>query len=99
MTTAVKEMHAFEAAKKAGFDDVFLHGLCTLGFAARAIINEFGSGDPTALRSISCRFAKPVGLDLPLRTEVWQQSDGTCAFRTTQKDTVTLSAGTARFER
>lgn len=88
-----------EAAQKAGFDDVFLHGLCTLGFAARALINGSGSGDPTALRSITCRFAKPVALDRPLRTEVWEQDDGTCRFRTSQNGTVALSAGEARFER
>lgn len=48
------------AARRAGFDDVFLHGLCTLGFAARAVINSVGQKDPQALESISCRFAKPV---------------------------------------
>ncbi|BBY93596.1 3-hydroxyacyl-thioester dehydratase HtdY [Mycobacterium gallinarum] len=83
-----------DAAKKAGFDDVFLHGLCTFGFAARAVINSLGGGDPTTLQSISCRFAKPVMLGAPLRTEVWRR-DTTVHFRTSQGSVVALSAGTA----
>jgi acyl dehydratase len=83
-----------QAAKKSGFDDVFLHGLCTLGFAARAVINSLGGGDPTALQSISCRFAKPVMLGAPLSTEVWRQGT-TVRFRTSQGSVVALSAGTA----
>jgi acyl dehydratase len=83
-----------DAARKFGFDDVFLHGLCTLGFAARALINVLGDGDPDRLTSISCRFAKPVKLDAELRTEVWR--DGTAAhFRTLQGDVVALASGTA----
>lgn len=82
------------AARKAGFDDVFLHGLCTFGFAARALINSVAEGDPTALRSISCRFAKPVMLGAPLRTEVWRDGDQV-RFRTCQGSVVALSSGTA----
>ncbi|CAM2799131.1 hypothetical protein BST27_04240 [Mycobacterium intermedium] len=83
-----------EVARKYGFDDVFLHGLCTLGFAARAVINTVGGGDPQALTSVSCRFAKPVKLDAPLRTEIWQTGDSV-RFRTLQGDVVALSSGTA----
>ncbi|WP_082949704.1 MaoC/PaaZ C-terminal domain-containing protein [Mycobacterium sp. ACS4331] len=82
------------AARKAGFDDVFLHGLCTFGFAARALVNSIGNGDPSTLRSISCRFAKPVVLGTPLRTEVWRSADRV-RFRTCQGGSVALSSGTA----
>ncbi len=83
-----------EAARKFGFDDVFLHGLCTLGFAARAVINEISHGDPATLTSLSCRFAKPVKLDAGLHTEMWRTGDAV-RFRTLQGDVVALSAGTA----
>ncbi len=82
------------AAHKAGFDDVFLHGLCTFGFAARALVNGAGGGNPDALHAISCRFAKPVMLGQPLRTEVWRDGDRV-RFRTSQGSVVALSAGTA----
>ena len=84
-----------EAAKRAGFDDVFLHGLCTLGFAARAIVASVGEGDPQRLQAISCRFAKPVAVSGQLRTEMWGSPDA-IQFRTSQGGTVALSAGTAR---
>ncbi|MCF6390544.1 MaoC family dehydratase N-terminal domain-containing protein [Mycobacterium sp. MBM] len=83
-----------DAARRAGFDDVFLHGLCTFGFAARALVNGLGEGDPDALHSISCRFAKPVMLGAPLRTEVWRDGDR-LQFRSSQGSIVALSAGTA----
>jgi acyl dehydratase len=83
-----------EAAKQLGFDDVFLHGLCTLGFAARAVINTLGGGDARSLRSISCRFLKPVKLDASLRTELWRANESV-RFRTRQGDVVALSSGTA----
>ncbi|WP_052740663.1 MaoC/PaaZ C-terminal domain-containing protein [Mycobacterium sp. UM_Kg1] len=86
------------AANRAGFDDVFLHGLCTLGFAARAVINAAGQGEPDALRSISCRFAKPVLLGQGLRTEIWR--DGAdLRFRASQGPNVTLSSGVATLRR
>ncbi|OBI03680.1 MaoC/PaaZ C-terminal domain-containing protein [Mycolicibacter nonchromogenicus] len=84
-----------EAARRYGFDDVFLHGLCTLGFAARALINVVGNNDPATLTSIGCRFAKPVGLGSELRTEIWRDGSGRVRFQTLQGDVVALSSGTA----
>ncbi|OBH90225.1 MULTISPECIES: MaoC/PaaZ C-terminal domain-containing protein [unclassified Mycobacterium] len=83
-----------DAARKYGFDDVFLHGLCTLGFAARAVIGRIGDGDPRSLTSLACRFSKQVKLDAPLRTEIWRTEDSV-RFRTLQGDAVALSSGTA----
>ncbi|CAA0079331.1 Uncharacterised protein [Mycolicibacterium vanbaalenii] len=87
------------AAQRAGFADVFLHGLCTFGFAARALINQVGGGNPDRLRSISCRFAKPVALDTELCTEIWRDERGTVRFRTMQDNggdsVVALSSGSA----
>ena len=86
-----------EAATRAGFPDVFLHGLCTLGFAARAVIASNTPADPRALKSISCRFSKPVMLGRPLTTRIWRGADGGVTFETTQDETIALSAGTAAF--
>ncbi|XP_062164619.1 enoyl-CoA hydratase 2, peroxisomal-like [Alnus glutinosa] len=43
-------------AKIAGFSRPILHGLCTLGFAVRAIIKCICRGDPNLVKSISARF-------------------------------------------
>lgn len=85
-----------DAARGAGFDDVFLHGLCTLGFAARALIATCCDDDPQRLVSIRCRFATPVHLGEPLVTEVWDPGDGTVRFRTSQGTTEALSSGMAQ---
>jgi acyl dehydratase len=86
-----------KVAKGAGFEDVFLHGLCTLGFAARAITNGVGDGDPTRLQSISCRFSSPVGLDQPLQTDIWRLGPQQFAFQTNQLARPALTRGLASF--
>jgi len=47
-----------EHARAAGFDDVIVHGMCTLGAAARAAFLAAPSG--SALRQLDVRFANPV---------------------------------------
>ena len=81
-------------ARAAGFDDVFLHGLCTLGFAARAIVSSTADGDPSRLRRISCRFASPVAVDAPLTTEIWR-GETELVFRTIQSGREALAHGRA----
>ncbi|RLN32822.1 enoyl-CoA hydratase 2, peroxisomal-like [Panicum miliaceum] len=41
-----------DIAQVAGFTRPILHGLCTLGFAARAVIKSFCNGEPAAVKSI-----------------------------------------------
>jgi 3-hydroxybutyryl-CoA dehydratase len=49
-----------EFGQMVGLGGVILHGLCTLGFAAKSITDW--TGDPGALKKLKCRFAKPVHL-------------------------------------
>ncbi|PKU62437.1 Enoyl-CoA hydratase 2, peroxisomal [Dendrobium catenatum] len=58
-------------ARIAGFNRPILHGLCTLGFAIRAIIRSICNGDPTAVRSIFGRFLLHVFPGESLITEMW----------------------------
>lgn len=60
-------------ASIAGFNRPILHGLCTLGFAVRAIINSVCEGDPNAVRSIFGRFLLHVFPGESLITEIWIQ--------------------------
>lgn len=64
-----------------GFDRPLLHGLCTYGFAARAVLKHFCGNDPARFRSIRARFSKPVFPGDTLVTEMWQQ-DSRIIFRT-----------------
>ncbi|GAB2215936.1 hypothetical protein Drorol1_Dr00023699 [Drosera rotundifolia] len=58
-------------AKVAGFSRPILHGLCTLGFAVRAVIKCICRGDPDIVKSISGRFLLHVFPGETLVTEMW----------------------------
>ncbi|GAB4832983.1 glycoside hydrolase 18 protein [Ancistrocladus abbreviatus] len=58
-------------ANAAGFSRPILHGLCTLGFAVRAIIKCICRGDSRMVKSISGRFLLHVYPGETLITEMW----------------------------
>jgi len=63
----------FSAA--AGFERPILHGLCTYGIAARAVIERVLGFDATRLRRIAVRFTSPVWPGETLRYQLWRESD------------------------
>lgn len=48
------------AAQKHGLRARILHGLCTLAFAQRAVVQQAAGGDPRRLRRLRARFSRPV---------------------------------------
>ncbi|RVX15863.1 Enoyl-CoA hydratase 2, peroxisomal [Vitis vinifera] len=60
-------------AKIAGFSRPILHGLCTLGFAVRAIIRCICRGDPNMVKNVQARFLLHVYPGETLITEMWLQ--------------------------
>lgn len=58
-------------AGRAGFERPILHGLCTFGFAGRALLNALCDGDPARFQSMSGRFAKPGFPGDTLTTRIW----------------------------
>jgi acyl dehydratase len=74
-----------EVAKKAGFPGIIGHGLCTLAFTSRAVIDGVGGGLPERLRRLAVRFALPVIPGEIIRTRIWPAAsgaDGEYAFET-----------------
>lgn len=64
-----------DVAKSAGFDDIILHGLCTMAFAARAAVDGVLDGEVEKLGRMKVRFAKPVLPGTELTTRIWE-ADG-----------------------
>ncbi|AVA38169.1 MaoC/PaaZ C-terminal domain-containing protein [Cupriavidus metallidurans] len=90
-------IHALPAAaRQAGFERPILHGLCTYGMAARAVLRHACGGQPARLASLSARFSAPVIPGETLRAEMWRVEDQV-RFRVVAKerDVVVLSHGTA----
>jgi acyl dehydratase len=85
------------AARAIGQPRPILHGLCTLGVAARALAGLLGH-DPRALNSLEARFTSAVlpGDELEIRT--WEpQPDGMVPFTVAALDSVVLDGGMVRF--
>lgn len=72
-------------AQMAGFDRPILHGLCTYGFAGRALLSVVCDGDPSVFGSMDGRFSAPVFPGERLTTEIWTDDDG-AMFRTLGQD-------------
>jgi acyl dehydratase len=85
-----------EAARIASFDRPILHGLCTYGFAGRALVAGACGGDPARLRSFAARFSGVVFPGDTLTTSGWQVQPGHWVVQVkTQDDKVVLSHAVA----
>ena len=62
--------------KGAGFGGTILHGLCTFGFAARAVLKAVGGNDAKSLKFFSVRFTAPVKPGDALETQIWEVGPG-----------------------
>lgn len=85
-------------ARAAGFDRPILHGLCTWGIAAHALLAQCAGSDPTRLRSLYARFSAPVFPGETLRLELFRDgSDVRFRVRVSARDKVVLEHGHAVF--
>ncbi|MQA02228.1 MAG: enoyl-CoA hydratase [Streptosporangiales bacterium] len=71
LTGDMNPLHADpEVARRAGFPGPILHGLCTYGFACRAVVAQLESGGGK-LNGMSARFSAPVYPGDALITRIW----------------------------
>ena len=68
------------AAQTAGFERPILHGLCTYGFACRAVLATICDYDHTLIGEFNARFTAPVFPGDTITTQMWQVGDEV-AFR------------------
>ncbi len=62
-------------SRLASFERPILHGLCSFGYAGRALLYAVCDGDPARFRSMSARFAKPGYPGDLLTTRIWVDGD------------------------
>lgn len=65
-----------EFARKVGLPGRIVHGLCSLAFAGRAVLEAAGVGDPRAVRRLAVRFSAPLFPGDVLTTRVWNVDGG-----------------------
>ena len=90
-------LHADPAvARAAGFPRPILHGLCSYGIAARALVHACCGGDPHALKHLGVRFSAPLYPGETLRTEAWRDG-ASVRFRciAVERNVVVMSNGIA----
>jgi acyl dehydratase len=61
-----------QIARLAGFERPILHGLCTYGFACRAVLQAYCDYDSAKIQSFDVRFASPVYPGETIITRMWK---------------------------
>lgn len=59
-------------AKMGGQKQPIMHGLCTLGFSVRAVLQTYAANDPSLFKAVKVRFTKPAIPGQTLKIEMWQ---------------------------
>jgi len=68
-------------ASLGGFERPILHGLCTFGYAGRAVLEYFCANNPDHLKSIRVRFTRHVFPGETIMTEMWRVSSTRVLFQ------------------
>jgi acyl dehydratase len=85
-------------AADGGFPHPILHGLCTYGYAGRALLHGLCGSDPARFEHIEGRFTAPFFPGDSLTTRMWRTGDGEAAFTVTAGDgTLVIDQGRLRF--
>jgi acyl dehydratase len=77
-------------ARRAGFDRPILHGLCTFGMTAAALLRTCCDNDPARFVSVAGRFVSPVFPGDDLLIQIWSNGPGSAQFLTEVPDRQTV---------
>ncbi len=76
-----------EFAKMAGFARPIMHGLCTHGYACRALIQQLVPGAPEKVRRMANRFRSPLYPGKTIKTLIWRVDEGKALWRVINAET------------
>ena len=82
-----------EAARRGGFDRLFLHGLCTMALCAQGVVQLVAEGNPERVRRIAVRFASPTFLGEQLAVHVFDADPYGYAFEADSAGARVISNG------
>lgn len=86
-------------AKMAGYDRPILHGLCSFGYAGRAVLAEYCDNHPERLLGLQVRFSGVVYPGDTITTEMWDEGDGKVIVQAkTQEGRVVISNAAAQIK-
>lgn len=86
------------SAKFGGFDTPILHGLCTFGHCAQALLETICGGDASRFRKIKVRFSAPVYPEDVLNIRAWEENSSRVVFEAKVGDTVVVSNAYFEFD-
>jgi NAD(P)-dependent dehydrogenase (short-subunit alcohol dehydrogenase family)/acyl dehydratase len=69
-------------ARASGFEKPIMHGLCTHGYACRAVIKHLLPGEPERITRFCVRFSRTLYPGQPMTTQIWKMDEGKAFFRT-----------------
>jgi acyl dehydratase len=69
-------------AKAMGLPGIIVHGLCTMAFTGRAVVQTCCADDPTRLKRLAVRFARIVQPSETVTTTLWDAGGGDIAYET-----------------
>jgi acyl dehydratase len=58
-------------ARMAGLPGIIVHGLCTMAFVSKVMIDRLCGGDPVCLKRLRVQFSRPVFPGQSITTRVW----------------------------
>jgi acyl dehydratase len=82
-----------EAARAAGFDAVFAHGLATMAICTHHVLGIVGVDDPGRVARVAVRFAAPTPLDADLTIKAFAIDEDSFAFEAAVGTTATVIDG------
>jgi len=62
-------------AKMAGLPGILVHGLCTMAFTSKVVIDALAGGDPARLKRLRVRFSRPVFPGQAITTRLWANGE------------------------